>query len=249
MGKASSPSRSLNSSKRRSQGRSKERRWSWGQRIALAVVPNLVALILRAIGSTLRYEVICEPGADVLPPPGTGIYCMWHRTVLLATCYFREYRAVVMISQSFDGELITRAAEKLGYGAARGSSSRGGHEGLRGMKQALEEGHPAIFTADGPRGPIYRTKMGPIKLAQMTGYPAASFYLLPERAWQANSWDRLLVPKPFSRVIVSFARSVPVDASADATELEDRRLELEAALERARLNAEAHLAGEPRSGK
>jgi len=174
---------------------------------------------------------------------------MWHRAVLLATCYFRQYRAVVLISQSFDGELITRAAAKLGYGAARGSSSRGSHEGLLGMKQALEQGHPAIFTADGPRGPVYRTKMGPVKLAQMTGYPASSFYLLPERTWQVPSWDRLLVPKPFSRVVVSFARSVPVAADADAAELEARRLELEAALERARLNAEAYMAGQPQTAE
>ena len=145
-----------------------------------------------------------------------------------------------MISQSFDGELITRTAAKLGFGAARGSSSRGSLEGLLGMRKALEEGRPAIFTADGPRGPIYQTKMGPIKLAQMTGFPAGAFYLLPERTWQVKSWDRLLVPKPFSRVIVTFMRGIPVDR--DATDLEPLRLELQDALERARLTAEAHLA-------
>lgn len=220
--------------------RPRGREWNFGQSLALAVVPSLVALILRIIGSTLRYEVICEPGVTIPPPPGTGLYCLWHRAVILATIYFRGYPAVVMISQSFDGELITRAAAKLGFGAARGSSSRGSFEGLLGMRKALEEGRPAIFTADGPRGPIYRTKMGPIKLAQMTGFPAISFYLLPERTWQAKSWDRLLVPKPFSRVIVSFARGIPVDR--DATDLESLRLELQDALERARLNAEAHLA-------
>jgi len=220
--------------------RRKDREWNFGQRVALAVVPSLVALILRIIGSTLRYELICEPGVTVPPPPGTGIYCLWHRAVILATIYFRGYPAVVMISQSFDGELITRAAAKLGFGAARGSSSRGSLEGLLGMRKALEEGRPAIFTADGPRGPIYKTKMGPIKLAQMTGFPATAFYLLPEHTWQAKSWDRLLVPKPFSRVIVSFTRGIPVDR--DATDLEPLRLELQEALERARHTAEAHLA-------
>jgi lysophospholipid acyltransferase (LPLAT)-like uncharacterized protein len=220
--------------------RPKAREWNFGQRIALAVVPSLVALILRIIGSTLRYEVICEPGFTVPPPPGTGIYCLWHRAVILATIYFRGYPAVVMISQSFDGELITRTATKLGFGAARGSSTRGSLEGLLGMRKALEEDRPAIFTADGPRGPIYQTKMGPIKLAQMTGFPATAFYLLPERTWQVKSWDRLLIPKPFSRVIVTFTRGIPVDR--DATDLEPLRLALQEALERARHTAEAHLA-------
>ena len=218
----------------------KDREWNFGQRIALAVVPSLVALILRILGSTLRYELNCEPGFTPPPPPGTGIYCLWHRAVILATMYFRGYPAVVMISQSFDGELITRTAAKLGFGAARGSSSRGSLEGLLGMRKALEEDRPAIFTADGPRGPIYKTKMGPIKLAQMTGFPATAFYLLPERTWQVKSWDRLLIPKPFSRVIITFSRGIPVDR--DATDLEPLRLELQDALERARLTAEAHLA-------
>jgi lysophospholipid acyltransferase (LPLAT)-like uncharacterized protein len=226
---------------------SKERPWSFGQRIALAILPPVAALLLRAIASTLRYEFICEPGLVVPPPPATGIYCIWHRAILLAACHFQRYHAVVLISQSFDGELVTRTAQRMGYGAARGSSSKGALEGLMGMKQAVEGGHAAIFTADGPRGPIYRTKMGPIKLAQMTGYPAFSFYLLPERVWEAKSWDRLMIPKPFSRVIVSFAHGVPVDADADGTELESRRQELQQALERARLNAEAHLAMRQRS--
>lgn len=220
--------------------RPKDREWNFGQRVTLAVVPSLVALILRIIGYTLRYDVICEPGVTIPPPPGTGLYCLWHRAVILATIYFQGYPAVVMISQSFDGELITRSAAKLGFGAARGSSTRGSLEGLLGMRRALEEGRPAIFTADGPRGPIYQTKMGPIKLAQMTGFPATAFYLLPERTWQVKSWDRLLIPKPFSRVVLSFTQGIPVDC--DATDLEPFRLQLQDALERARLSAEAHLA-------
>ena len=77
----------------------------------------------------------------------------------------------------------------------------------------IESGDPAIFTADGPRGPIYQTKMGPIKLAQMTGARIGAFHLQPERAWVMGSWDRFLVPKPFTRIVVSWARwtHVPSD--------------------------------------
>ena len=107
---------------------------------------------------------------------------------------------------SFDGELITRILELFGFHTVRGSSSRGAREGLLGLKHVIESGRPAIFTADGPRGPIYHTKMGPIKLAQITGAPIGAFHLEPERAWTMHSWDRFLVPKPFTRIVVSWAR-------------------------------------------
>jgi lysophospholipid acyltransferase (LPLAT)-like uncharacterized protein len=156
--------------------------------------------------------------------------------------YFRRSLAVILISRSFDGELITRILCMFGFGAVRGSSSRGAREGLLGLKHVIESGRTAIFTADGPRGPIYQTKMGPIKLAQMTGAPIGAFYLLPERAWTLNSWDRFLVPMPFTRIVVSWAQWTRVPADYPAEEFEAKREELNAALERARLRALEHVA-------
>jgi len=123
----------------------------------------------------------------------------------------------------------------------RGSSSRAGGEGLRGLKRIIEAGRPAIFTADGPRGPIYKTKMGPIKLAQMTGAPIGAFHFQPERAWVVNSWDRFLVPKPFTRIVVSWAQWTRVAADLPDEEMENKRVELNEALERARVRALQHL--------
>jgi len=108
----------------------------------------------------------------------------------------------------------------------------------------IASGGPAIFTADGPRGPIYRTKMGPIKLAHITGARIGAFHLEPERAWTMHSWDHFLVPKPFTRIVVSWARwtTVPADLDPDpsAGQFEQKREELNAAIERARLRALAH---------
>jgi hypothetical protein len=147
-----------------------------------------------------------------------------------------------LISQSFDGELIARTLGLLGYGTVRGSSSRGGAAGLIAMRDVLARGEPVVFTADGPQGPIYQTKIGPVKLAAMTGEAIGCFYLLPERAWVMRSWDRFLVPLPFSRVVVSWARAVAAPAAdADAAALAAKRVELNEALERARLRAEEHL--------
>ncbi|MFT4111849.1 lysophospholipid acyltransferase family protein [Silvibacterium sp.] len=220
---------------------SSERRFSFGQRVAVAMVPRLTALILTLIGLTLRFEVIAEEGAVPATPPAKGIFCFWHRCTLPCGWYFRKFRCSILISQSFDGELITRTLGLLGYNAVRGSSSRGGASGLLALRAVLVKGDPVVFTADGPRGPIYQTKIGPVKLAQMTGEEMGCFYLLPQRAWIMRSWDEFLIPKPFSRVAVSWARAVPAPGAGDSPEmLEAKRQELNHALERARARAEAH---------
>jgi len=134
----------------------------------------------------------------------------------------------------------------FGFHAVRGSSSRGAREGLLGLKHVIESGQPAIFTADGPRGPIYQTKMGPIKLAQTTGAPIGAFHLEPEHAWVMKSWDRFLIPKPFTRICVSWAAWTEVPTDLATEEFEPKRQQLNAAIERARLNALAHFGKVPR---
>ncbi|KAA6461778.1 DUF374 domain-containing protein [Acidobacteria bacterium AB60] len=221
-----------------------ETRFSFGQRLILAIVPRVVWVLLRFVALTWRFEVLAEEGVTpVLYGQKTGgeIYCFWHQCVLPCAVYFRHTHAVILISRSFDGELITRTLRLFGFDAVRGSSSRAGREGLLGLKRVLESNTPAIFTADGPRGPIYQTKMGPIKLAQVTGAPIGAFHLQPERAWVVNSWDRFLIPMPFTRIVVSWARYTRVPTELSAQEFEAARLELNAAIERARLRALEHL--------
>jgi hypothetical protein len=215
-------------------------KFSLSQRLVLAVVPLVMRVLIWMVGLTWRFEVIAEEGVEPVlygQKPGPEIYCFWHQCVLPCTVYFRRSRAVILISRSFDGELITRILRMFGFDAVRGSSSRGGREGLLGLKRTLESGHTAIFTADGPLGPIYRTKMGPIKLAQMTGAPIGAFHLEPEHAWTMGSWDRFLVPKPFTRIVVSWAQWTHVPADFPDGELESKRQELNDAIERARLRA------------
>jgi hypothetical protein len=217
--------------------------FSVGQRVVLGVVPRLTALLLAAVGATLRFETIAEEGVTPATPPARGIFCFWHRCTLPAGWYFRKFRSSILISRSFDGELIARTLAMLGYNSVRGSSSRGGAAGLIAMRDVLERSEPVVFTADGPRGPIYQTKIGPVKLAAMTGQEMGCFYLLPERAWAMRSWDRFLVPLPFSRVVVSWACPVQAPAAdADQSALEAKRVELNEALERARMRAEEHIA-------
>jgi lysophospholipid acyltransferase (LPLAT)-like uncharacterized protein len=218
-------------------------RFTFSQRLTLAVVPRIIWALLWLVSRTWRFEVIAEEGVTPLlfgRGAGPRIFCFWHQCVLPCTVYFRTTGATILISRSFDGELITRILSLFGFRAVRGSSSRGAREGLLGLKQVIESGSPAIFTADGPRGPIYQTKMGPIKLAQMTGAPIGAFHLEPEHAWTMHSWDRFLVPKPFTRICVSWAEWTHVSADLPAEMFEPKREELNANIERARLRALGH---------
>jgi lysophospholipid acyltransferase (LPLAT)-like uncharacterized protein len=214
-----------------------------GQRMVLAIAPRLVWALFSLIGLTWRFETIAEEGATPLEHgagAGAEIFCFWHQCVLPCAIYFRRTGATILISRSFDGELITRILALFGYHAVRGSSSRGAREGLLGLKSVIESGAPAIFTADGPRGPIYETKMGPIKLAHMTGARIGAFHLEPKHTWRMRSWDGFMVPMPFTRIAVSWARWTKVPADLAEEDFEAKREELNAALERARLRARAH---------
>ena len=188
------------------------------QRIVLAIVPRLASIIALCLGATLRYEHVCEPGATVgFDVPAPAIYAFWHRCMLAGVWPFRNHGLTILISRSFDGELIARTVELLGFTAIRGSSTRGGAAGLRNMERAYREGHRCAITADGPKGPVFVAKPGTAQLAQLVGADVGTFYVLPERAWQLRSWDRFLIPKPFSRVVVTWPAHVPAAEVTEAT--------------------------------
>jgi hypothetical protein len=200
--------------------------YTFSQRLTLAIVPRLASLIIRCLGMTLRYEDVVDEGAFVGPPPGACVYAFWHRSLLACAWRFRNMNIAILISSSFDGELIARTVELLGFKAIRGSSSRGGAAGLRKMERAFHEGRYCAITADGPRGPAMVAKPGVTQLAQLVGEQVVGvFYVLPQRAWELRSWDRFLIPKPFSRVVVSWPPLAPADQAAVQAAL-DRSVQL-----------------------
>ena len=164
------------------------------------------------LGVTLRYTDVCEPGArpgyDVPPP---AVYAFWHRCLLACAWRFRNHGVTILISRSFDGELIARTVEHLGFHAIRGSSSRDGTAGLRNLYRAYLDGHYCAITADGPRGPAMVAKTGVVQLARLADAPVSAFYVYPQRAWELRSWDKFLIPKPFSRVTVAWTRQIPAE--------------------------------------
>ena len=215
------------------------RRFSLRQRFTLTLITWAGYLFLRLLGSTLRYKVVCEEGCltdGFTGPP--SIWCSWHRCVIPASYFLKHKQIAMLISSSFDGEYIARIVHKLGFRTVRGSSSRGAVGGLQGMRRELESGYVVGFTADGPRGPRYVAKPGPLALAQRTGKPVNGFYVAVKDSWTVNSWDQMLIPKPFSRacVYLSSPLSIPPDATAEA--LEVLRQQMQAMLDRCRIEAE-----------
>ena len=180
--------------------------FTFKQRIFLAVIPRVTSFVIRCLGVTLRYEDVLDEGAFVGPPDSASVYAFWHRSLLASAWRFRNMGIAILISESFDGELISRTVERLGFHTVRGSSSRGGAPGLRSMERAYDQGMACAFTADGPRGPAMVAKPGAAQLAARVGTTVGTFYVLPERAWVMRSWDRFLVPKPFSRVVVTWPK-------------------------------------------
>jgi lysophospholipid acyltransferase (LPLAT)-like uncharacterized protein len=216
------------------------RTFSLRERLQLALITWAGYLFIRLIGPTLRFDVELEPAArsDGLNAD-TGIWCFWHRSVIPAAWRFRKNRIGVMTSRSFDGEYIARIIGKLGFTAVRGSSSRGAVGALFGMRRELELGHPVAFTIDGPRGPRYVAKPGPVLLAKKTGFPIGCFFLAAERAWILNSWDRMIIPKPFSRVVLYVSSPIHVPEDAGDEQMTALHKQMQLALERCMERAEA----------
>jgi lysophospholipid acyltransferase (LPLAT)-like uncharacterized protein len=147
----------------------------------------------------------------------------------------------VMSSNSYDGEYMGRIIRKFGFVAVKGSSSRHAVRALLGLRRALQEDWSVAFTLDGPRGPRYKVKPGPVALARSSGVPLTMFHMAVDRAWVLNSWDRMIIPKPFSRVLMRFGRLIVVPPEASDEDVERYQQELQDSLDRVREFAEANV--------
>jgi lysophospholipid acyltransferase (LPLAT)-like uncharacterized protein len=156
------------------------------------------------------------------------ILAFWHRHLLLMPYAYRGRRISVLVSQSQDGELIARTVARLGIDSSRGSSSRGGAAGMRSILRKAAEGWDIAFTPDGPRGPLREVQPGVILAAAATGLSIQPVALAATRKKELRSWDRFVVPKPFSTVHFVYGEPLAVerrgDQAAAASELK-RRLE------------------------
>ena len=187
--------------------------FNWRQRLAIFLASWVGWALILILNATLRIRVV---GSEHLEPYRKArksvILTCWHNQIFTATWVFRYQGAAVITSRHFDGEYIARIIERFGFKAIRGSSTRGGVRAILDVRKQVAEGRLIGIMVDGPRGPRYKVKPGPLFLSRVTGVPLMPFHVEVERRWELKSWDRFRIPKPFSRVVMRIGRPIVVDS-------------------------------------
>ena len=206
----------------------------------------LIALVLAILRRTVRVRLVNDDGLYARWRAGERlIVAFWHEQLVLMPCFeWWPPRVCIMISQHRDGELIARAVRPLGIEAVRGSSTRGGKGALRQILRAYQEGASLAWTPDGPRGPRRQAKFGIVQTARATGATIVPVAAAARGCKRLGSWDRMVLPYPFTRITFVVGAPIHVPTDADDSALEAARSSLERSLEEARIAAE-RLSAEP----
>lgn len=213
--------------------------YTWRERVIIRAAALFFFLLIRAISVTLRWEAHGVEHLDAIYASGhRAIFTFWHSCIFGATWFWRKRGIVVMSSTSRDAEYTSRFIKRFGYGAARGSATRGGARALAQMAECLSNGMDVAFTIDGPRGPAYVAKPGAVTLARHTGHAILPFHVVAARYWELPSWDRLQIPKPFTRAAVFVGAPIYVSRHAGKDESETPQATLQATLDRLRREGE-----------
>jgi len=198
------------------------------KRLQVAAIAGVGYPVTRALGSTLRWRTDGLEHVEAIAAAGRQpVMAFWHGRILPAAYYFRRRQIVVITSENFDGEWIARIIERLGYGTARGSSTRGGRRALLQLVREMRAGRAVGFTLDGPRGPAGVAQPGAIWLAAATGNPLLPFHLEASASWTVKSWDRTQIPKPFATVALAIGAPLYVSREATSEDREGVRLDVE----------------------
>ena len=194
-------------------------------RLVLLVAPPFGAAYLRTTRATMRLKF---HGLETALPEDGGplIYAFWHSQLAMMPWVQLRPPSVIPISQSRDGEWAAKLFSKLGADTVRGSTSRGGVMALRGLVRAANDGKDLAITPDGPKGPAETVQSGAIWLARLSGRPLLPVAFACRPSFRSGSWDRLIVPVPFSSGVFEYGELLPVPRDADETAIEQARVEL-----------------------
>ncbi len=172
------------------------------RRLAVIIVPPVAALLMRAIYATLRvrYEISGEW------PQHNCVVVGWHGELFVNPVFYSKFRrgfdSYAMVSHHFDGELIARTFYlATGVKSIRGSSKKGARAVLVQAIKKIKEGSDVILTPDGPRGPRHKFQSGALAIAKRARNKLVIITARPEKYWRLNSWDRFMIPKPFSKIL------------------------------------------------
>lgn len=215
----------------------------------------LIAQPFRWLSRSIRIEITCEtPGTDIsdLDVEQQFIYCLWHDQILFpilrsaqVRSLFKQRRVVALVSQHQDGSILTDFMQQIGIHAVRGSSSRGGSQAMRQLI-AEAAGSSIFITPDGPRGPRRQIKQGILFLSAQTARPIVPLGVACSRVWDfQGNWTNLLVPRPFTRMVIHAGEPISVPETSDREQLELYRIAVEQEMQRVEALAQQSIAGLP----
>lgn len=189
------------------------------------IFPRAGLVMVKLLSRTYTYRLVDTHNEQrAVDGHGSVVYASWHQRFFPGITFFATRKPIaIMISQSRDGEMIARVVDILGWKAVRGSSSKGGMRALKKIRQLTGKGYRIGHIVDGPQGPFGVVKPGLVTIAQFAGAPIVPVIVSAQRCWTFNSWDRFMVPKPFSKVFVRFAPPIVVPRRLDAEAFENIR--------------------------
>lgn len=187
-------------------------RLKWHERLLVA----LVAGLLRLLGATWRVREVgrVDLGPNRKPQPPV-LFAFWHEAILATAWHHRGCGNAVMISSSRDGELIAQLSLRLGYRPVRGSSTRGGREAAQTLIEDLKMGSNCAITPDGPRGPRHKVQPGVSVIPRQSGRAVVPIGFAAKRCWRLKSWDRFMIPRPFTRCVFAYGEPVVLESGMD----------------------------------
>ncbi len=208
------------------------------RRINYALITPIIKLILFVVWRTCRVvQIIGNEHVDtIVDSKKPFIPCYWHQQLLFCTWYMKKLikrglKIGFLISPSVDGEIPAKLARSWGGEVIRGSTTRTGAQALRDMYNlVVKQEISPVSTSDGPLGPIHTFKIGDVLLAQLTQAPLFPLAYAADNAWMLSSWDKFLIPKPFSKIVIAIGEPVHVPKGIVAEDLEPIRLQMENSL-------------------
>ncbi len=199
--------------------------------LKIGIVSWIGAIVLWSLYKSWRWKVPDSLHDDSFwEGANPRIFAFWHnRQIAMPGLhkYFKWRPVASLISQHGDGRMIAKAVGRLGLDSVAGSSTRGAAEALRAMARKLEEGSNVAITPDGPKGPIYKMKAGPIHLARLSGAPIYPLAIAAQKSWVFKSWDRMILPRPFTKVVVLIGEPLTVAPDMSEEEVENNVVLLE----------------------
>jgi lysophospholipid acyltransferase (LPLAT)-like uncharacterized protein len=170
--------------------------------------------VLQVLARTWRFRVVnAQAIGDLRAAKRNFIFSLWHGQLLPLLWHHRDEGVVLLISEHRDGELVARAAESLGYALVRGSTTRGADRALISIIRELQAGREVAITPDGPKGPAGKYAPGALIAAQKADSVILPVVAVADRAWRLNSWDRFMIPKPFTRITIAYGKPTKVLAA------------------------------------